>query len=343
MLAAMRTIPRSWVLAMCCAAVVATAGCSTKQPYIENSAKHGFHLFTHPKKKNPADQLRHAEQLYQEGRIRAARKQYYALMVFWPEATEAARAQHQFAVILDQKGKYLKAFSEYQRLFERYTGLFPYDEVLNRQFEIATNVMARKKGKFLFLPGFAAPERAIPLYESIMTNAPQSERAAEVQYLIGHAYDLSLQYEEAVTAFMIVQQRYPSSPFAEKAGYDAAYCFYRLAQENPNNEQILEGAWTALALFLNTYPESEKAEVVKGYRNTVLRQRAKLAYEKARYYDLIAKKPKAALIAYRALVGQFPHSDWTGLAQIRIDALSKLVPPDPTEDAAPGTEKEDGT
>ena len=67
------------------------------------------------------------------------------------------------------------------------------------------------------------------------------------------------------------------------------------------------------------------------------------AYDKARYYDLIAKKPKAALIAYRALVSQFPHSDWTGLAQIRIDALSKLVPPDPVEVEAPGNGKEDGT
>ena len=86
-----------------------------------------------------------------------------------------------------------------------------------------------------------------------------------------------------------------------------------------------------------------KAEIVKGYRNTVLRQRAKLAYDKARYYDILAKKPKAALIAYRALVAQFPHSDWTGLAQIRIDALSKLVPPDDTHEEAASPGKEDGT
>lgn len=339
----MRTILRSWLLALCCCAVIATTGCATKRPYIENTAKRGLHPFTHPKKKGPADQLRYTDKLYEDGRIRAARKQYYALLVYWPESTEAARAQLQYATILDNKGKRLKAFDEYQRLFERYTGLFPYEQVLNRQFEIATNLMVTKKGKFLFLPGFAAPERAIPLYESIMTNAPQWERAAEVQYLIGHAYDLSLQFEEAVTSFMIVQQRYPLSPFAEKAGYDAAYCFYRLAQENPNNEQMLEGAWTSLAVFLNTYPDSEKAEIVKGYRNTVLRQRAKLAYDKARYYDILAKKPKAALIAYRALVAQFPHSDWTGLAQIRIDALSKLVPPDDTHEEAASPGKEDGT
>ena len=338
----MRTIRRAILMLSCLAALAAASGCASTS-YVESSAKRGLHLFTHPKKKNPADQLRHADQLYQEGRIRAARKQYWALMIYWPESTEAARAQHQYAVILDNKGKPIKAFNEYQRLFERYTGLFPYDEVVNRQFEIATNVMATKKGKFLFLPGFSAPERAIPLYDAIMTNAPQWERAAEVQYLIGRAYDLSLQYEEAVTAYMVVQQRYPTSPFAELAAYDAAFCFYRLAQENPNNEQILEGAWTSLALFLNTYPDSPKAEIVKGYRNTVLRQRAKIAYDKARYYDLIAKKPKAALIAYRALVSQFPHSDWTGLAQIRIDALSKLVPPDPVEVEAPGNGKEDGT
>ena len=182
--------------------------------------------------------------------------------------------------------------------------------------------MYKKKGKFLFFPGFTAPERAIPLFQAIMTNAPQWEKAAETQYLMGRANELSLEYEAAINDYMTVQNRYPDSPFAEQASFQTAYCYYLLAQESPNNEQILDAAWAAMTLFLNNYPSSEKAPLATEYRNTMYRQRAKIAYEKANYYDKIAKRPDSALIAYENMVRQFPHSDWTGLAQIRIDALS---------------------
>ncbi|MFH0954295.1 MAG: outer membrane protein assembly factor BamD [Verrucomicrobiota bacterium] len=314
------------------AAVFLLAGCGTlhralfrEEPYVEKTGRKGWHLFLHPAYKTPQLQLNYADSLLQARKTRAAMRQYLALTVYWPESAEAGKAQYQYAKLTDRRGKPFATFDEYQRLFDRYTGLFPYDEVLNRQFELATNVMERKKGRFLLFGGFSAPERAIPLFESILTNAPQGEKAAECQYRIGRAYELSLQYEEAIDAYMTTQSRYLESPFAEKGSYGAAYCFYLLAQESPNNQQILEGAWAAMTLFLNTYPSSQNAAVAMEYRKTLLRERAKLAYDKACYYDKIARRPKAALIAYQDFVRGFPHSDWTALAQIRIDALSKIV------------------
>lgn len=297
----------------------------SEKPYEETSGKRGWHPFLHPAEKNAANQLVFADQLLQAGRAKKAMKQYVALTVYWPESREAATAQYQYARLWDMKGKDYRAFDEYQRLFNRYPGQFPYDEVLNRQFEIATNIMYRKKGKVLFFPGFTAPERAIPLFQAIMTNAPHWEKSAEAQYLMGRANELSLEYETAINDYMTVQNRYPDSHFAESASYQTAYCYYLLAQESPNNEQILDAAWAAMTLFLNYYPSSEKASVATEYRNTLYRMRAKIAYEKATYYDTIVKRQDSALIAYQSMVRQFPHSDWTGLAQIRIDALSNAV------------------
>ena len=296
-----------------------------EKPYEETSGKRGWHPFLHPAEKNPADQLVLADQLLHAGRVKKAMKQYVALTVYWPESREAASAQYQYAKLWDAKRKEYRAFDEYQRLFNRYPGQFAYDEVLNRQFEIATNLMFRKKGKFLFFSGFSAPERAIPLFQAIMTNAPQWEKAAETQYLMGRANELSLEYETAINDYMTVQNRYPGSAFAEAASFQTAYCYYLLAQESPNNEQILDAAWASMTLFLNYYPTSEKAPIATEYRNTLYRQRAKVAFEKANYYDKVIKRPESALIAYQGMVRQFPHSDWTGLAQIRIDALSNTV------------------
>ena len=296
-----------------------------EKPYEETSGKRGWHPFLHPARKTPAAQLSFADQLLESGRAKKAMKQYVALTVYWPESQEAAEAQLKYARLWDRKGKLQRAFDEYQRLFNHYPGQFPYDEVLNRQFDIATNVMYRKKGKFLFFSGFSAPERAIPLFEAIVTNAPQWEKSAEAQYLLGRANELSLEYEMAIDDYMTVRNRYPDSAFAEPASFQTAYCYYLLAQESPNNEQILDAAWAAMTLFLNYFPTSDKAPLATEYKNTLYRQRAKIAYEKATYYDRIVKRPDSALIAYENMVRQFPHSDWTGLAQIRIEALSNTV------------------
>ena len=47
--------------------------------------------------------------------------------------------------------------------------------------------MNTKKGKFLFIPGFDAPERAIPLFEKIVASAPEGQHTAEAYYLTGVA------------------------------------------------------------------------------------------------------------------------------------------------------------
>ncbi len=303
------------------------AGCSTtgEKPYVETTGRKGWHWFLHPAKKSPVEQLRYADELLGRGREKAALKQYYALTVFWPEAAQAGQAQYQYASYFDRKGKLQKAFDEYQRLVQRYAGTFPYDEVLGRQFDIATNLMYRKKGHFLFFPGFSAPERAVPLFQAILTNAPQWEKAAEASYLAGLGNELALQYEEAIAAYMTTLQRYPESPFAARSAFGAAQCYFRLAKESPQNDLILENAWAALTLFLNNYPQAEQRAKAEEYRKSIFKQRSQLAYNEAYYYDRIARKPKAALQAYRNLEQQFPHSEWTSTAQKRIEELSAML------------------
>ncbi|OGV42427.1 MAG: hypothetical protein A2X46_11230 [Lentisphaerae bacterium GWF2_57_35] len=300
-------------------------GCATERPYEETLGKRGWTLILHPAKTNPQDQMAYAQQLLREGNKKGALKQFKALSVFWTGAPEAAPAQYEYAKLLEERGNLFKAFDEYQYLIEHYTGAFPFDDVLQRQFNIAFHLMTTKKGKFFLFPGFSAPERGVPLFEKIVANAPEWTRAPEAQYLIGQAYELSGQYELAVVAYMASEYRYPHSAFAEKSAFGKTQSLYLLAQENPNDDQARDEAWAAITLFQNTYPKSEFSPTIQEYRKTIFRQRARAAYNLAYYYDRIAKKPKAALIAYENLVKLFPDSDWTGLAQVRLEALKITV------------------
>lgn len=306
-------------------AFVALNALAAEKVYEETSGRTKWYLFRRPKMKTAPAQLVYADQLLEQGRTKRAMRHYLALTRFWPESPEAGEAQYKYARLTDQRGKLLDAFDEYQRLFDHHTGFFPYEPVLQRQFEIAKQVMHTRKGKFFIFPGFAAPERAAPLFEKIVQNGPQSEHAPEAQFLMGKAYEESLEYEQAVAAYMKAQQRYSWSPFAGQASFRTAHCYYLLAQESPNNKQLIENAWAATVLFLSSYPKSEHAETAREYAATLRRQRAHLAYNTAVYYDRIEKRPESALIAYRTLVREYPDSDWTEMAKSRIEELSKLV------------------
>lgn len=294
------------------------------RPYVEKQRPHGIHPFCRPAKQNPAAQLAYAEELQRKGRIAAAMRQYRALTLRWPDSPETARALLAHARLLEKTGHPEAAFDEYEDLLENHAGTIPYEDILERQLAIARRLMETRKGR-IFFGGFEAPERAIPLFEKILNHGPQWARAPEVQYLIGLAYEKSRQYELAVDAYAAVMLHFPESPFAEKASFSRCRCLYRLARGAPNDDDMADAAWAALTLFLDTYPQSQYAAAARSYRKTLYRRRARAAYNIALFYDRIARRPAAALIAYRRFVRQFLDSGWTPLAKSRIQELEKSV------------------
>lgn len=295
------------------------------KPYEETEKKHSWFSLSRPSRKNPEDQLAWARKLQEEGRLRKATRAYRALVVTWPGSTEAPLAQWGLAQSLDARHKMEDAFDEYNNLTSHYTGGYPYDSVVQRQFEIAHSIMDKRRGAFLMFGGFKAPERAVPMFEKVVQNAPRASFAAEAQYLIGRAYELSDQLELAVVSYMTAQHRYPGTSWAEKASFGRARCLVRLSEESPNDEEALDQAWAAVVVFLNTFPQSEDAELGKAYRENLLRRRAKASYDKALFYDRIAKRPAAAIQSYENFVRQFPNSEWTALARARMQELTPLV------------------
>jgi outer membrane protein assembly factor BamD (BamD/ComL family) len=279
-------------------------------------------FFGRPKRKTPEEQLAYAQRRRDRGKYRSATKHFRAVVRNWPASDEAATAQFEYARMLERRDKYMEAFEAYTELLERYAGRAPHEEVLERQFAIAKRVMHHRRGQFLLFPGFEAPEKAIPLFEKVIKHGPNAPQAPEAQYLVGRAYDMTDQIGMAINAYTKTEYKYPDSEFAEKASFAKAYDLYQLTQESPNDEKLAEGAWAALTLYLNSYPNADNAAEAREYRKALYRRRAKAAYDKAIFYDKLAREPEAALVAYRRFVQQFPHSGWTTLAEIRIQELA---------------------
>lgn len=304
-------------------AVVILAAPASGQAYEETGKQHTWFSWSRPAEKSPVGQLAHATKLLKDSQLRKAGKAFRALVVTWPGSPEAPYAQWAYARVLDQQGKATEAFDEYQKLMDTYPGQFPdYEKVLARQFAIAKDIMNKRRGGFFF-GGFLAPERAIPFFEKVISNAPRAAHAAEAQYLIGMAHEKSMEYELAVVAYIATLHRYPESPFAEPASLGRARSLYLMATDSPNDLRALEEAWAGVMVFLRSYPRSDLAPEAETMRDDLLQRMAKNAYEKARYYDVIATKPGVARDSYALFIEQFPKSPWTELARERLRELEE--------------------
>ncbi len=310
------------VLLFLCLVSVAPSAWAGSKPAEDTGKQHSWFSFNRPSKEDPAAQLEYARQLQAEGRLRKAGRAYRALADTWPGSPQAVTALYARAQTLDARGKHEDAFEAYDKVATTFNDGYPYADLLKRQFELAQLVMKEKKGRFLLFGGFQAPERAIPLFEGVVKNGPYSPYAAEAQYLMARAYELSDQWELAVAAYMPVQPRYPASVFAEKSAFGRAHALYQLADESPNDEEALEQAWAGVVLYLNRYPEGSDAGAARTYRETLLGRRAQMAYDKAHFYEKVAHRPEAARKAYESFLQRFPNSEWAAPARDRLARLT---------------------
>jgi len=318
-----------WALA---AGLLASAAVAADKPYTEEGRKQGW-LWFRPAKADPAAQLEHARRLRDQRRPRRANWQYRALAESWPAAPEAPQAVLERAQLLDRRGARLDAFEIYQELAKRYAGAYPYEAVLQRQYEIALELMTTRRARWFF-GGFEAPERAIPLLEHLVEFAPRWKEAPAAQFLIGKAHEIGGDYEAAVVAYTETLFRYPESPVAREAAYRRAFVLYKMTEGAPNDERLAEESWAALTLFLRSYPDDENAALCRVYADRVRSRRARIAYGKARYYDRIARRPAAARLAYQRYLEQFPDELDAVEARRRMDALGAAAD-------APGTNETD--
>jgi outer membrane protein assembly factor BamD (BamD/ComL family) len=295
------------------------------EAYVEAEKEHGWFSFSRPAKDTPAAQFAYARELLTSGKINKAKRAFNSLTITWPGSAEAPLAQYAYARILDERGKKLDAFAAYETLMTSFAGRFPnYDQVLQRQFEIAQWEMTRKRNR-IFFGGFNAPERAIPLFESVIKHGPRSPLAAEAQYLIGEAYEGNFEYQLAVVAYSTTLHRYPFSPFAEKASFARARALNAFSRAYPVNPQASEEAFAAVMAFMRGFPGSGMMDEARALRDDLLARRAGAAFEIADYYDRIADRPEAALASYRDFVQLFPQAPQAGKARQRINELAARV------------------
>lgn len=274
------------------------------------------HLLMRAARETAAAQMALADDYRRQGRLRRAANAYQALVHTFHEAPEAPRAQLALAQVLQERRRHEQAFDEYQYLIERFAGRFPHEDVIAAQFQAANVTMTRRH-----FPGFRSPERALPMFERMIANAPYWSRADEVQFSIGLVNEEMGELETAAQAFEHVRYRYPESGLAADAARRRALCLARLADKAPRDENRARAALSALAAFLRDFPGHAATEELSGRLDRLRDRLARAYYARAEYYDRLARRPAAAVIAYKDFLRQFPNADLAAAARARLAAL----------------------
>jgi outer membrane protein assembly factor BamD len=215
------------------------------------------------------------------------------------------------------------AFQSYQELIDSYAGQFEYESVLRQQLEAARKQETKVYKAMFGLNSFQRPMAAIPMYRQLLTNAPKMREAPQILFDIAEIYHRKRNFQQAIQEYRLLEQRFPNHPLAENAVLRMAEAYTALAERHPTDVRPLEGALDTLTYFKARFAESTFLPDVRLKRKEVYDRLAALRFEQAMFYEENLRRPQAALVGYRALVEQFPDSEWTLPARERILELTQ--------------------
>ncbi|HTS18366.1 MAG TPA: outer membrane protein assembly factor BamD [Verrucomicrobiae bacterium] len=274
-----------------------------------------------PTATTPTDQLKIGQEFQARKQYRNAIPAYRRVIARWPLSLSTQDARMGLAECYSAIGYHFKAFQTYQELLKKNPNTPHFDDVLQREFEIANLFLAGERQKAWGVRWFPSLERAEEVFEAVVKNGPYSPVAVQAQFRIGLVYEKERDYLSAVHAYEKLMERYPKDPMAETAQFQIGWAYKKEAARAEYDQNSANQAIAAFSDFLFRYPQSEKVPQAEKYRSELKVEQARGLfhigefYEKNHYY-------KSALIYYNDVIEQNPESDWATQAKVKVAELT---------------------
>jgi outer membrane protein assembly factor BamD len=251
----------------------------------------------------------------------------------WPLSDYAPQAQYLAGRCYEAKGKDEKAFKSYQKIVQTNPKVPNFDEILQRQYEIANRFLAGKWFKLWgFIPIGPSMTRTAEMYEDVVKNGPYSKIAPLAQLKVGEAHEKSRtlgfktpDYPAAAKAYELAADRYHDRPqYASDALYKEGLAYEQLARKAEYDQGSAGQAIAIMTDFMTLYPNDERVEAAQKKIGTLRNEQARGSYVVAKFYEKY-KKWQGAMLYYNEVLLQDPDSTYASEARVRIDALKAKV------------------
>ena len=151
--------------------------------------------------------------------------------------------------------------------------------------------------------------KALVLFDDLVKRYRGRPEAEDLNYYFAYTNFQLKDYTTARYQFQSFTESYPGSQRAEECRYMAAYCYYLESPVYSLDQENTLKAIEALQLFINIYPESERAEEAA---NLITNLRGKLerkSYENSKIYLDIGDY-LAAVIAFDNSLRDYPDTKY---------------------------------
>ena len=269
------------------------------------------------------DQMEVAQAAFDKKNYSLALKAARRVVRVWPLSDYAPQAQYLVGRCQEEKGQHEKAFKEYQKLLEKHPKLVNYQEVLQRQYEIANKFLGGKWFRLWYVIPFRSMDRTSEMYAKIVKNGPYSDIAPQAQMKIGAAREKQKNYPMAVKAYELAADRYQDRPqVAADALYRAGLAFNKQAQTADYDQSTAGQAIATFTDFMTLYPNDNRVTEAQDIITSLKAEQARGNFRTAKFYEK-RKRWAGALVYYNEVLLQDPNSAQATEARERIDFLKK--------------------
>ena len=275
-------------------------------------------------KDTPQAQLDYARSFFEKQDYDRARIEMKKLLRHYKDSREAAEAQYYVGRCHEAKADYYEAFREYRRTIQIYPSTSRFNEVLERMAQIGNYFLSGKKRRLLgtaaLLP---ARDKAVEIFQAIVEDGPFSQQGELAQYKLGLAHLALGEYEQAVSAFQQLIERYPSSPLVDDARFQIAQASLKGTFKPGYDQSPADQAIGELEVFVQEYPTSDFSAQAVERLQVLLERRAAHEFQVAQWYERRNLYP-SALIYYQEIVDHYAGTSWAPKATARIAVLEPI-------------------
>jgi outer membrane protein assembly factor BamD len=254
--------------------------------------------------------------------LKAARR----VVKVWPLSDYAPQAQYLIGRCYEARGRPEKAFKEYQNLLEKQPKISNYQEILQRQYDIALLYLGGKWFKLLgYIPFFPSMDRTAEMFGKIVRTGPYSDIAPQAQLKIGAARDKQKSFALAAKAYELAADRYHDRPqVAAEALYRAGLAYYKQALTAEYDQGSAGQAIATFTDFMTLYPNDPRVPETVKIIADLRREQARGSFQTAKFYEKY-KRWKGAMIYYNEVLQQDNESPYAAQARKRIDEITKQI------------------
>ena len=270
------------------------------------------------------DQLEVAQTAFDQKDYSLASKAARRTVRTWPMSDYAPQAQYLVGRCYEAKGQDERAFKEYQKVLEKYPKIANYDEILQRQYQIANRYLGGQWFKLWgHIPFFPSMEKTSLMFENVIKNGPYSEVAPQAQMSIGTAREKQSDFPMAVKAYERAADKYhDQKEVAADALFKAGLAYHKQAKAAEYDQSVAGHAISTftdfITLFANDPRVPEAQEIIQELRT----EQARGAVEIARFYEQ-KKQWQGALVYYNEAVNKDPNSRFAAEAKRRIAEINR--------------------